>query len=206
MALNTYATLKTAVASFLNRSDLAASITDFVTLAEAQMNRRLRVREMVGRSTASLTDEFLAVPGDFLGTRTVTIATDPTAILRYVSPDEAERLKATVYTATGTPKVYTVLGDEFQFLPAPDDTYTVNMTYWKAIPALSDNNTSNWVLAAHPDAYLYGALLQSAPFLGTDERIAVWGRMFMEIISDMMKEDAHNSYGGTLNMRPKTFG
>ena len=205
MALNTFSALKTAIANFLNRSDLTTTIPDFITLAEAQVNRRLRVREMVGRSTASIADGYLAVPSDFLGTRTITLATDPTSILKYVSPDEAETLKATVYTGTGTPKVYTVLGDEFQFLPAPDATYTANMTYWKTIPALSDSNTSNWLLAAHPDVYLYGALTQSAPYLGVDDRINTWGTLFTTALTDMKKEDAHNAYGGTLNMRARSL-
>ena len=37
MALTTYAELKTSVGDWLNRTDLAAAISDFVSLAEAQI-------------------------------------------------------------------------------------------------------------------------------------------------------------------------
>ena len=41
MALDTYSSLKTAVATWLHRADLASYITDFVTLAEERISRDL---------------------------------------------------------------------------------------------------------------------------------------------------------------------
>ena len=49
MALSTYAELKASVADWLNRSDLTSAITDFVSLAESQMERDLRTRQMIVR-------------------------------------------------------------------------------------------------------------------------------------------------------------
>jgi len=37
MAINTFATLKTAVADFLNRDDLTSAIENFIALAEAPL-------------------------------------------------------------------------------------------------------------------------------------------------------------------------
>ena len=34
--------------------------------------------------------------------------------------------------------------------------------------------TTNWLLTAHPDIYLYGTLLESAPYLKDDARVVVW--------------------------------
>ena len=42
MALTTYAELKTSVGDWLNRSDLTTAIPDFISLAEAQIERNLR--------------------------------------------------------------------------------------------------------------------------------------------------------------------
>jgi hypothetical protein len=42
MALTTYAELKTSIADFLNRDDLTSAIPDFITLAEADMQRRVK--------------------------------------------------------------------------------------------------------------------------------------------------------------------
>ena len=53
MALTTYEDLKTAAADCLERSDLAGRAADFITLAEARLNRELRLAVM--ESEASLT-------------------------------------------------------------------------------------------------------------------------------------------------------
>ena len=42
MAITTYAELKTAIANWLNREDLTSVIPDFISLAEADFNRKLR--------------------------------------------------------------------------------------------------------------------------------------------------------------------
>ena len=47
MALNTYSALKTAIANWLNRSDLTDEIADdFIKLCEADFNAKLRIRQM----------------------------------------------------------------------------------------------------------------------------------------------------------------
>jgi hypothetical protein len=38
---------------------------------------------------------------------------------------------------------------------------------------VTDSDT-NWLLTQHPDLYLYAALVESAPYLKDDERIALW--------------------------------
>ncbi len=78
-----------------------------------------------------------------------------------------------------------MVGDEFQFIPIPDASYLVELTYWRRIPPLSDTNTTNWILSDHPDAYLYGALVQSAPYLMDDSRITTWGTLFTAALDDM---------------------
>ncbi len=207
MSLDTYDGLKTAIADFLNRTDLTSAIPTFISLAEAQMNRRLKTRRMVGRSDATLSDEFVSVPDDFGGVITIKLTgTSPEAMLDFVDPIKAAELLQTTYTAAGQPRFYSVVGEGLQLIPAPDAPYTAEMTYWKRIEPLSDDNDSNWILADHPDAYLYGSLLQSAPYLSDDPRLVVWGQIFTTILSDIESDDTFAQYGGRLNMRAKSFG
>ena len=46
MALGNYTELQASIADFLNRSDLTLVIPDFITMAEADMNRTLRIKDM----------------------------------------------------------------------------------------------------------------------------------------------------------------
>jgi len=54
MAINTYATLQTAVANWLDRSDLTDRIPEFIALAEARMNRVLRLAIMLNVDETTL--------------------------------------------------------------------------------------------------------------------------------------------------------
>ena len=54
MAINTYATLQTAVANWLDRSDLTDRIPEFIALAEARMHRTLRLAIMLNVDQTTL--------------------------------------------------------------------------------------------------------------------------------------------------------
>lgn len=193
MALDTYSGLQTVVGTFLNRSDLTAVIPDFITLAEAQINSRIMklgpVREMMGRSDATINSEFIAIPDDFLGAKAIYL--DPNYLpLDFVSPEEIVQRKTLYPNESGDPQCFTVVGGELQFWPwATGGSFTGEMTYWKTIPALSVTNTSNWLLAKRPDVYLYTTLIQSAPYLRDDERLTTWGTLASAGIEDLVGAD-----------------
>lgn len=200
MSLDSWTALKASIADWLNRADLSAVIPDFITLAEAQLNRKLRTRDMIERSTATIDAEFVALPGDFLAPRTITLDASPPLSLRYVSPDELNRMTSLTTTETGAPRVYTVVDGSFQFFPAPDAQYDAELSYWKKISALSADNASNWLLVRHPDAYLYGALLQAAPYLIDDARISSWGALYQTVLADIEREDINDAMAGDFAM------
>ena len=66
MAISTKAELHTAVANWLNRSDLTSRIPEFIELAEAGFNRNLRTRQMLSRSTTTTSAQYISLPSDFL--------------------------------------------------------------------------------------------------------------------------------------------
>ena len=167
MAISTYSELQTAVANWLDRTDLTSRIPEFIALAEAAMNRQLRVRRMVSRATATISDAFSAVPSDYLEAKSLVLSDGSTTW----APDPAAPETIDDYATlgqTGQPLFFAIIGDEIRYYPAPDRSYTATLTYYAKPTALSDANTSNWILASHPDAYLYGALLAAGPFLRDD--------------------------------------
>jgi hypothetical protein len=91
MALSTYTELKAAVASWLARADLTSTIPDFITLAEAKLNRTLRTRQMEQRSTATAT-EYMELPTGFIELRNIQLNETPKVSLEMVSPDEIDRM------------------------------------------------------------------------------------------------------------------
>jgi hypothetical protein len=85
--------------------------------------------------------------------------------------------------------VFTIVGSQFQFLPIPDVNYSGNLWYWQKFTPLSGSNASNWILANHPDTYLYGALTAAAPYLMDDARVETWGNLFTTAIADIIASD-----------------
>ena len=94
MALGTYTELKDAIADWLDRSDLTARIPDFIALAEARINRELRIRPMEVRSTMVTTadQQYFQLPGGYIQMRNMQLNTNQTTPLEYITTDMLARL------------------------------------------------------------------------------------------------------------------
>jgi|APGre2960657423_1045063.scaffolds.fasta_scaffold24987_3 hypothetical protein len=207
MALTTYTELKASVADWLNRTDLTTEIPDFISLAEAQMERTLRTRQMLTRTTLTVDSEFETTPADFLEVRALKLtSTNPDTPLSFMTMDSLDD-EATRETGGGRPKFFGVVGTEFRFVPTPDAAYTAEIVYFANLNKLSASVATNFLLTSSPDAYLYGALLQAAPYLQDDARIQVWATLYERALNDLqVADDRGSTTGGKLITRAKTFG
>jgi len=207
MALTTYTELKSSVADWLNRTDLTAVVPDFISLAEAQIERTLRTRQMIVRATASIDSEYSAVPSDFLETKSIKLNTNPVTALQFESVDALDSLKSTTYIAAGKPQYFGIVGGQIRVLPVPDSTYTAELIYYAKLTKLSDSVASNWLLSQAPDVYLYGALMQATPYLKDDARISVWAALYARGLEELqVADDRGATSGGSIMMRARTFG
>lgn len=203
-----YASLQSAVTEYLARDQdatLIARIPTFVQLAEAKFNRQLFVRQMEQRSTAvtnlaSSEPEFVSLPPDFQSMRRVRLS-DVTGkpCIEFKSGTQLDEYRFGISDIAGQPRYFSIFGDEIELAPTPDDAYTVEMVYRKNIPPLATNDP-NWLLAQAPDLYLYGTLLETAPYLKEDGRIQTWGLGFSAALNDL------NNLGltSTFNAGPMT--
>ena len=201
MALGTFTELKDAVADWLDRSDLTARIPDFITLAEARLNRDLRIRPMEVRSSMETTSgqRYFNLPGGYLQMRNMQMNTNPITPLEYITPEMLDRLYGS--DTTGKPKAYTLIGDEIQLAPIPDSDYTVEMAFYEKFTALGDGTsgtvTSNWLTTNAPDVLLYGALLEAEPFIKNDERIGLWLNAYNGAVKKIQDADARDRHSGS---------
>ncbi len=194
MALSNYTDLQAICADFLNRSDLTDIIKDWIKMAEAEFNRVLRTREMAVRTRSPLSTQYVKLPPDFIGMRNIELITDPITPLEYRNPHTLDIHRSN--DATGKPLYYSVIQDNLEFAPVPDSEYTLEIVYYQKVPALSVH-TTNWLLDNHPDAYIYGTLLQSPVYLGHDERITLWLGRYNQIIEQITTSDQKASFSGS---------
>lgn len=195
MAISNYAELQTAVGSWLARNDLASRIPDFIALAEARINRRLRVRQMLVRAFTTLTagDQYIAMPSDFLELRNIEVTGNPNVALEYVTPQTMDiKYRSDMQ---GRPVAYTSLGSQFMVGPTPDDEYRLEVAYYGRIPKIQENNV-NWLIAETPDVYLYGSLIEAKAYI-EDDKFQIWKAAFDEAIADIQKTDKRAKYSGS---------
>jgi hypothetical protein len=199
MALNTFTALKASIADFLNRDDLTAVIPDFISLAEAQINRDVRHWKMEARSSGqqSSGDEYMQIPNDWVETIRLHLTGTGTSVVNLVSRDSMADKRAGQEDTAGTPIMYTHADGQFQLYPTPSTDTDFELLYFQKIPSLI-SNSDNWLLLEAPDVYLYGALLHSAPYLAEDQRVAVWAQMYSASVQRLneVSEDARFSGSG----------
>ena len=113
--------------------------------------------------------------------------TSPKKTLAYLPSDT----ESDYFTGTGTPRFYTIVGDSFRFGTVPDATYTATLTYYTALTSVSAGGSAvNWLLTAHPDAHLYGALLEAAGYLSDDGRVPMWTSALAQVLDSIRSADA----------------
>ena len=195
MALDTYAALQAAVADYLARSDLTTQIPDFIALNESRLNKILRTRHQETVSSITIDAATEALPTDFLEARTFVLSSSPNVVLEFMTPTDLAKTYAS--GTAGKPLNFAIIGSNFKFGPTPDATYTGSLTYYAKIPALSVSNTTNWLLTNYPDLYLYGTLMESAPFTASDDRIQVWMGLYDRAIAGLSQADERARWNGS---------
>lgn len=159
MTLATYAGLIAEIWDSLDRDQVTDLAEGWIAAAESRMNAELRVRQMVGRSTATISAGFAAMPTDFLATRQMKLSASPYTLLGFLTQEQMSSFKAT--SPSGAVAYFSIAGAEFEFAPIPASDTDVELRYFAAIPALTTLNTTNWLLARYPLAYKRAAIVEA---------------------------------------------
>ena len=203
----TYSELKTNIANYLNRSDLTSFLDIFIDNTEAELNRRLRTKDMVKRATATADSQYLALPTDWLEAINVEITSNNFRPLFQQCIESLDVYRQANDNVTGSPIYFAVVDKSLELAPTPDTSYTLQLTYYGSVDALSDSQTTNFVSTGHPDVYLYGALKHASIFLMEDERVPLFTAQFEKALEEMRLEQEKAEFGkGSLIQRRRTYG
>ena len=169
----TRAQLLALVLDGIDRPDLndtnPATVASWVARAEQRIQRELRCREMVKRSTIPLTSQFVTLPNDFLAADILTLINAASGLrvraLEYISPQDLAN--ATQPMSILSPMRFTDIGGQLELFPAVGflnagvPAYTLEMAYFAKLPALVNDTDTNWLLETKFDIY-YNAILSLA--------------------------------------------
>lgn len=186
MIIASYTVLQTTIASFLMRTDLTAIVPTFIELAEVSFQRRPEFQEEF-RGTITIVNPVTTLPAACAEVTSLYLdSTTARGPIDVVAPEQLA-LRKGQYGLTGIPQLAAVTsnGTELMVAPEPNTSFVANIIYTLKIVPLSATNLSNTLLAEQPDIYLYGALLESAPYLKDDSRIPVWSGRLEKAITEM---------------------
>jgi hypothetical protein len=193
--ITSYATLQSAIAGELHRTDLTSKIPQWIQFAEARFNRKLRVRQQeTAFASVALVAGTTALPADFAEFKALWADNDASKQLK-VATTEFIRSRT---TSADTPLYYAIEGSNIVCWPSSGNIQGV---YYAKVPALASNPT-NWLLDSSPDLYLYEALTYSAPYLKNDGRLLTWRAEAERIHSELTSASrAASISGGPLSVR-----
>ena len=199
MALDgTYTGLLASIAGLLHRSDLTASIPDFVVLVEARIARDLRVRRqittLVLNTVASV--PYVTLPADYLELENLSISSGGVeANMPYVNI-EYMNTRYPEGGGNGVPRVYTLETNQVLLGPVPDGVYPVTTLYYARFSPLATTPT-NWLLTNHPDVYLFGALADAADFIDSEKLAQKWEAKYTRAVKLLQNADDKAMFSGT---------
>jgi hypothetical protein len=159
----TYQELQASIATYMHRTDLSAVIPTFIQLAEGYLFREISPPETEIVATGVTVGGYAVLPAGFGALQRLTITSGGiTRALEYIA-------LANVGTEVQqSPGYYTFEAGKLRIYGTSDgQPYTLH--YLPGMGALSDTNTSNWLLANAPDLYLYASCLECAKYVRDDQ-------------------------------------
>ena len=144
----------------MKRDDLSTQIPDFISLAEAELNRRVRIRQNMTTSTLSLVagSSSVSLPTGFMEEVELNYADSSCELNR--APFDKIDFENTTDSTSLRPAWYAITSDSIIFETEADQTYSLTLRYYRAWQIAAD--ATNWLLTNHPDSYLFGALGEAA--------------------------------------------
>jgi hypothetical protein len=196
MALATYADLQAAMSDYLDDETLDARIPDFIRLFEVKAQRVLRTSDAKNTATAPTdVNGQVTLPDDFRAVVRLSAGGRP---LDYLTAEDAELRNS--YANNRQTYAYSIEGRVLTIVPA--SITTVTLVYYRGVPVLSDVNPSNWLLEAHPDAYLYGSLAEAEAFGFNDNRLATWRALASDSLAQVIGSDFGTEWANAATVVP----
>jgi hypothetical protein len=185
----TYNSLVQNIIDYMERSDadFIAQIPNLIALAESSIAAELKtyLQLIVVETNLATNQTVLNKPSRWR--KTVSMKVNGQPILLRSQDYVAQYLSE---SSGGQPVYYADYDfSNWNFAPAPDKSYPVEIIYYAEIQPLDASNQQNLWTAIAPQAMLYGALLQAQGYLKALDKLPVWKQYYTDALAALKKED-----------------
>jgi hypothetical protein len=185
MAIATYSDLKTAISDWMARSDVSGSAADFITLAEARLNRLLEpvgttatLTGVIGSKTLDISSLSIIEPQNLYYTQGITEF--------YLTPRALGTFSTT--TIEGPPTMWAIEGDTITMERPLIEAYSFRFVYLGRF-ALSDAAPTNDFLTENPDLYLAASIVWGSTYV-KDGAVTLWKSMLDEFTAEVAHQNS----------------
>ena len=200
MAITSYSELKSAIADWMARTDVSGSTSDFISLAEARLNRELQAVEVDAALTGVVGSREIDVSALAID-RALALFFSDNGSEHEVDPASATNI---VYTdENGAPSQWVWDDGKIKFDRPLDLAYPVRFRYDQKF-ALSDAAPTNWLLTNHPDLYLAASIAWGGAYI-RDDITARWDAAASDFIAQV-RHDLASRKRSTLRADPALVG
>lgn len=192
MAVTDYASVRTELNLHTLRSYSSGQVDTFIGLFESRANRSLGPDFRRKASTTINTDSSgeATLPSGTVRIESVTRDVLGSVPLTQVSWNGLVSLNP--YEISADAGYYAVRGTTLKVAPVTDDTF--NVVHWSKLSGLTSGNTTNWLIEAAPDAYLFGVMAEAAIF-EEDPVAAMWEARTNLILDELVAQSNVAEYG-----------
>ena len=189
MALDSYTNLKAAIADNAHRADLTTQIVDCVTLAEARLYDMLVLKDMESDEAITLVidQNYVVLPTGYISPIALWIVVDGERV--ELEPTTPEQLP--YYSTSGQPRFWAIDGANVRFDCPSDAGYSGFLRCLKK-SNLGASVASNALLAARPDIYLAGSLVELARHTRDVDLFSTWEPVFLRGIAAFKASQSRN--------------
>ena len=198
-----YKEIVAAAQSYTDRYDqeLVDAMSAFTRVVEGKINNALRTGDQSVRAQIWLKrdEEYYSLPCDWGGARDVEILKEGKQhgrTLVYLAPEEMNKVKRTRDSSVhGRHNYYTIIAGQIQIAP-PTDNEVLEVVYYQRLPALTEEDDTNWLTEKNPDAYIFGLCTEISAFAKDPAAFATYQDRFAGSLMDITMEDQITRWSG----------
>lgn len=201
-----YSSLGQAIQDFCHRSDVASYQDYFIQGAQEKINADVLAANF-GNGIYPMEETF--APTAISSNGTIAIPNDWMAPKDFQGQDAAGNIWTLSFKDTAwmydnypvrqpdaLPAYIARDGTNFVFGPYPDQSYSVQGTYYGIAPLLSKSNTTNWIVDAAPMMFHAYCMVEAGKFLKDAQMAQSWQAVANDKLTALINQDKAERFSG----------